>query len=129
MKIIYQAIDGRQFETKDECLAYEYSKLRFKLLYFDGQKIVEDKDFYKFNGVDNPIAAQIEGATAIEFKNKQAYDTLRNMCDEEGIEFPECYGSGVWAWNELEWVDAADIEKHPEFGAREIKAWKEYLNS
>lgn len=129
MKIFYQAIDGRQFETEDECLLYEYSKLRFKLLYFDGQKIVEDKDANCFMDCDNPIAAQIEEATAIEFKNKKSYDEIRKYCEAEGIEFPECYGSGIWAWNGLEWIDVTTIENHLEFGIREINAWKEYLNS
>lgn len=128
MKIFYQAIDGRQFETRDECLAYEYSRLRFNLLYFDGQKIVRDCFTDRFMNCDNPIAAQIEEATAIEFKNKKSYDEIRKYCEAEEIEFPECYGSGIWAWNGLEWIDATDIEKHLEFEIREIKAWKEYLN-
>ena len=129
MKIFYQAIDGRQFETKDECLAYEYSRLRFNLLYFDGQKIVRDKDTNRFMDCDNPIAAQIEAAQAIEFKNIKSYNEIRDYCDEEGIEFPECYGSGIWVWNGLEWIDATNIEKHLEFEIREINAWKEYLKS
>lgn len=129
MKIFYQAIDGKQFETEDECLCYEYSKLRFKPLYFDGQKIVEDKDVLKFSGVDNPIAAQIEVARAIEFKNKKSYDEIKKYCEMEDVEFPERYGSGIWTWNGIEWIDVATIEKHLEFETREINAWKEYLKN
>lgn len=128
MKIIYQAIDGRQFETRKECIVYEYSRLRFNLLYFDGQKIVKDKDSVRFMDCDNPIAAQIEEAIAIEFKNKKSYNDIKKYCDAEGIEFPEYYGSGVWVWNEIEWVDAKNIDRHPEFGLREINAWKEYMS-
>lgn len=90
MKIIYQADDGRQFDTADECAAYERRTKVYPCMHAvdDMGKVLSPEEH---NFVNLAIVVNLETEEAVAEFIRKGQETLVNI---EGIT-----GPGTYVWN------------------------------
>lgn len=102
MKIIYQADDGRQFDTADECEMYERRTKVYRCMHAvdDMGKVLSPED-YDFVGL--AIVVNLETKEAVAEFIRKGQETLNNT---EGITSPGTY---VWNFIDNGWQTESDF--------------------
>ena len=109
-KIVYVADDGKEFETEEECIAYENRDSIHKILdavtlyNIDGERINRATVFENFIELFNSYLTKylIIDSSANEEDLIRFSSFLYNV---HGVEFPTCAGKYRWDSDKENWVE------------------------
>ena len=109
MKIIYEAFDGKQFETEDECYSYEAF---YEHPYLHSIVFYDKNDNKYLIGNDIFVDSIYQEAEKIRIHNENEIKDLLWLADQCGwCEFEDITEPGFWIRKELNFLGDAEWEK------------------